>query len=36
VYLAGSSEASLGPDYTNKGSADIYLMRFAPNPEETK
>jgi hypothetical protein len=33
VYLAGSSETSLDPDYTNKGSADIFLMRFTPNPE---
>lgn len=33
VYLAGSSMTSLDPDYTNKGSADIFLMRFAPNPE---
>lgn len=33
VYLAGSSNASFDPDYTNRGSADIYLMRFAPNPE---
>lgn len=33
VYLAGGSERSLTPDYTNKGSADVYLMRFVPNPE---
>jgi hypothetical protein len=33
VYLAGSSQRSFDTDYTNSGSADIFLMRFAPNPE---
>lgn len=36
VYLAGSSQTSLDADYTNKGSSDIFLMRFAPNPEVIK
>ncbi|MBN1419867.1 MAG: hypothetical protein JXP34_13890 [Planctomycetes bacterium] len=33
VYLAGGSEKSLDPDYTIKGNADIFLMRFARSSE---
>jgi len=33
VYLAGSSEKSLDGNYQNKGSADIFLVRYAPNQE---
>ena len=36
VYFAGSSETSLDRQYRNRGKADIFLMRFAPNPEVRK
>lgn len=36
VYLAGNSERSLDTRYQNQGSTDIYLVRYAPNPEEKK
>ncbi|MHC4714488.1 MAG: NHL repeat-containing protein [Planctomycetota bacterium] len=36
VYLAGSSEKSLDTKYRNRGNADVFLMRFAPNPEVMK
>jgi hypothetical protein len=36
VYLAGNSERSLDTKYQNQGSTDIFLVRYAPNPEEKK